>query len=80
MSFYNRDMASMAKAEYSEGTRIRIADISDGSYPKAIGQTGTVIAVDDIGQIHCRMDDGTHATVCAEYGDRFSKVTEEEST
>ena len=77
MSFYNRGMATRAKAEYSKGTRIKVIDISDGSYPKAIGQTGTVIAVDDIGQIHCQMDNGTRATVCAEYGDSFYKVTEE---
>ena len=79
MSFYNRDMAARAKAEYPAGTRIKITDIADGSYPKAIDQAGTVIATDDIGQIHCQMDDGTHATVCAEYGDQFHKITEEEN-
>ena len=74
MSFYNERMAERAKRDYTAGTRIKIADISDGSYPKAVGQIGTVVSVDDIGQIHCRMDDGTSATVCEEYGDRFFKV------
>lgn len=74
MSFYNERMAAYAKEHYKAGTRIKITDISDGSYPKAVGQIGTVVSVDDIGQIHCRMDDGTSATVCEEYGDRFFKV------
>lgn len=74
MSFYNKRMAEYAKRNFPSGTRIKIEDISDGSYPRAIGQTGTVEFVDDIGQIHCRMDDGTHATVCYEYNDSFFKI------
>lgn len=62
------------KAAYAEGTRIYIDYISDNSYPKAVGHYGTVLSVDDIGQVHCRMDNGTTATVCKEYGDSFYKV------
>lgn len=74
MSFYNEAMAAAAKANYPAGTRIYIEHISDGSYPKAVGHYGTVEFVDDIGQVFCRMEDGTAATVCKEYGDSFFKV------
>ena len=68
------------KAAYPAGTRIYIDSISDGSYLKAVGHYGTVEFVDDIGQVFCRMDDGTHATVCKEYGDSFFKVESEVET
>lgn len=74
MSFYNEKMAERAKAQYCAGTKIKITHISDGSYPQAVGQIGTVLFVDDAGQIHCRMENGTGATVCEEYGDRFFKI------
>lgn len=77
MSFYNEKMAAAAKAAYPEGTRIYIEFVSGGSYSNAVGHYGTVEFVDDIGQVFCRMDNGTHATVCKEYGDSFFKVESE---
>jgi len=62
------------KKEYPTGTRIYISHISDKSYPFAVNQRGTVRIVDDAGQLHCTMDNGTTATVCEEYGDIFFKV------
>lgn len=62
------------KKKYHTGTRIYIDDISDNSYPNAVGHYGTVQLVDDAGQLHCRMDNGSTATVCKEYGDVFWRV------
>lgn len=70
----NEKQIEAIKKAYAEGTRIYIDYISDNTYPNAVGHYGTVLAVDDIGQVHCRMDDGTTATVCKEYGDSFYKV------
>ena len=64
----------MVKNAYPIGTRIYIDYISDGCYPKAVGHFGYVLGVDDAGQIHCRMNNNVHATVCKAHGDKFFKV------
>ncbi len=63
------------KEMYPEGTKIKISYISEAGYhPEMIGKVVTVDFVDDAGQVFCVDDEGHHATVCAEYGDRFFKV------
>ena len=66
--------AEKIKNDFTKGTRIFIDYISDNSYPKAVGHYGTVEFVDDAGQVHCKMADGSTATVCKEYGDVFFKA------
>lgn len=70
----NEKQIEAIKKAYPVGIGIYIDYISDNSYPKAVGQYGHVVSVDDIGQVHCRMDNGTTATVCKEYGDVFFRV------
>lgn len=45
------------KKRYPEGTRISLVYINDRYCKLSEGDKGTVVAVDDIGQIHVQFDD-----------------------
>ena len=46
------------KKEYPPGTRIVLNSMGDDPRPIQSGMRGTVEAVDDIGTVHCRFDNG----------------------
>lgn len=61
------------KRQYQPGTRIRLQSMSDPYDPVPSGSEGTVMLVDDIGQIHMKWDNGrTLALVPGE--DSFTKI------
>ena len=52
--------AARRKAMYPNGTRIEVICMGDDPNPIESGTCGTVVAVDDIGTIHCDFDNGRH--------------------
>lgn len=72
-----RRVAAVAKQQYPKGTRIELNHMNDPHAPVPPGTRGTVMFVDDIGQIHMQWDNGrTLALVPNE--DSFRKLTPEE--
>ncbi len=63
------------KEHYPPGTRICLDRMGDDYNPIPAGTNGTVIAVDDIGTVHCEFDNGRSLGVCPEV-DRFHKISE----
>lgn len=66
------------KEMYPKGTRIMLDSMEDDPRPIPPGTTGTVIAVDDIGTIHCNFDNGRQLGICPEV-DTFHKIEPVES-
>ncbi len=64
------------KEQYPPGTRICLDSMGDDPDPVPSGAKGTVIAVDDIGSLHCEFDNGRSLGVCPEV-DRFHKISEQ---
>lgn len=52
------DKVEMIKSSYPAGTRIRLIRMDDSQAPPS-GTEGTVILVDDIGQIQMKWDNGS---------------------
>ena len=50
--------AKMLKESYPKGTRILLIQMGDDPRPIPSGMKGTVVAVDDIGTVHCNFDNG----------------------
>lgn len=72
-----RQQAEMNKKRYPPGTRLELQSMNDPYAPVEPGTRGTVVHVDDIGQIHMRWDDGRSlALVPGE--DSFRVVTQEQ--
>lgn len=46
------------KDGYPPGTRILLLQMGDDPHPIEAGTRGTVVAVDDIGTLHCHFDNG----------------------
>ena len=63
------------KKSYPAGTRIQLDFMSDDPNPVPAGTKGTVIAVDDIGTVHCEFDNGRCLGICPEV-DAFHKISE----
>ena len=72
-----RSMLEKLRNEYPPGTRIRLTEMRDPMAPVPPGTTGTVIAVDDVGTIHMKWDNGRTLGLITEV-DRFSKLETEE--
>ena len=67
------------KQRYPPGTRVRVFDFNDPYTHISSGMEGTVIAVDDIGTVHCNFDDGTSiGLICGT--DEFHRIEEESKT
>lgn len=65
--------AKMYKEMYPAGTRIELISMEDPYMPVEPGTKGTVVCVDDMGQIHMKWDNGrTLALVPSE--DNFKKI------
>ena len=76
--FHNlRQQAEKYKRLYPPGTRLELQAMNDPYAPAEPGTRGTVVCVDDIGQIHMKWDNGRSlALVPGE--DSFQVVTQEE--
>ncbi len=74
---YNKSFAERIKKNYPPGTRIKLDHMDDPYAPIPPGTKGTVICVDDIGQIHMRWDNGSGlALIPGE--DSFHKISPKE--
>ena len=72
-----RRFAERIKRCYPPGTRLVLLSMDDPYAPVPSGTKGTVVHVDDTGQIHMKWDNGrTLAIVPGE--DSFRKLTDEE--
>ena len=69
--------AESYKAEYPAGTRIMLLSMGQDIHRVSDNTRGTVMAVDDIGTLHCRFDNGRSLGVIPGE-DSFRKLTEEE--
>lgn len=54
----NKAQVNRLKNQYTSGTRIELLSSMNDIQPIESGSKGTVIAVDDIGTIHMRWDNG----------------------
>lgn len=71
--------AERYKAEYPSGTRIMLLNMGQDIHRVSDNTQGTVMAVDDIGTLHCRFDNGRSLGIIPSE-DSFRKLTEEELT
>lgn len=55
---YNKYLVQRAKRDYPPGTRIKLLDMQDPYAPIPAETSGTVEAVDDMGQILMKWDNG----------------------
>ncbi len=74
-----RHFAQRMKDGYPPGTRILLLQMGDDPHPIEAGTRGTVVAVDDIGTLHCHFDNGRQLGIVPRE-DAFRKLTEEELT
>lgn len=66
------------KEQYPPGTRVQLDRMgSDDPRPIEAGTKATVVAVDDVGTLHCNFDNGRRLGICPE-ADSFHKITEQE--
>lgn len=76
---YNRRKVEMMKARYPEGTRICLDNMENDPQPIPSGTKGTVIAVDDGGQLLMKWDNGRSLSLIPGE-DSFHKIQEEVQT
>lgn len=76
---YNRRKVEMMKARYPEGTRICLDNMENDPQPIPSGTKGTVIAVDDAGQLLMKWDNGRSLSLIPGE-DSFHKIQEEVQT
>lgn len=74
-----RRFVQRMKDNYPPGTRILLINMGDDPCPVENNTRGTVIAVDDIGTLHCEFDNGRSLGIIPGE-DSFRKLTEEELT
>ena len=72
-----RMQAEINKQRYPSGTRIQLNHMNDPWSPVPCGTRGTVVCVDDIGQIHMRWDNGRSLPLNTDE-DSFRRLTEQE--
>ena len=70
-------MAEHYKAEYPSGTRIMLLSMGEDIHRIGDNTRGTVMAVDDIGTLHCKFGNGRSLGLIPSE-DSFRKLTEEE--
>ena len=75
--FPTREQVDRIKARYPAGTRIRLDSMDDPYAPIPPGSEGVVQAVDDIGTLHCRFENGRNLGVVVGE-DSFSVLPSEE--
>ena len=72
-----RTILEKLRHDYIPGTRIRLIEMKDPVAPVPPGTAGTVIAVDDVGTIHMKWDNGRTLGLITGV-DSFSKLETEE--
>lgn len=72
-----RRIAQRTKAEYPPGTRLVVENMNDPYAPVPPGTKGTVLYVDDIGQIGMKWDNGRSLSIVPDE-DSFRRLTAEE--
>lgn len=72
-----RRQAERYKQEYPAGTRILLMNMGSDPRPVESNTRGTVIAVDSIGTVHCKFDNGRQLGMIPGE-DSFRKLTKEE--
>jgi hypothetical protein len=71
------NQAERYQSEYPPGTRILLIHMGNDPNPVNDGTRGTVMAVDDIGTLHCSFDNGRSLGIVPGE-DSFRKLTDEE--
>ena len=79
MKGISRAQIEALKARYPAGTRVQLDNMSDDPRPIPAGTKGTVVAVDDVGTLHCKFDNGRSLGICPEV-DSFHKISEQTET
>lgn len=72
----SRGRIEFYKEHYPAGTRVQLDKMGDDPRPVPAGTKGTVVAVDDIGTLHVKFDNGRALGICPEV-DKFHKITEQ---
>lgn len=70
MNFISKEALANLKERYPKGARVQLIEMNDPQAPKP-GTKGTVTAVDSIGTIHVRWDNGSGLGVA--WGEDFCK-------
>lgn len=76
MKTMSREQIEFYKNQYPSGTRVQLDRMGDDPRPIPAGTKGTVVAVDDIGQLHVKFDNGRCLGICPEV-DSFHKISEQ---
>lgn len=79
MKGISRAQIEALKARYPAGTRVQLDNMGEDPRPIPAGTKGTVIAVDDMGILHCKFDNGRSLGICPEV-DSFHKISEQTET
>lgn len=79
MKGMSRAQIEALKARYPAGTRVCLDNTGEDPRPIPAGIKGTVIAVDDMGTLHCYFDNGRSLGICPEV-DSFHKISEQTET
>ena len=74
---FNDKQAERTRQNYPPGTRILLEEMVDQFAPVCSGMRGTVVHVDDAGQIHMKWDNGRSLALIPEI-DSFRRLTEAE--
>lgn len=72
----SRGRIEFYKEHYPVGTRVQLDKMGDDPRPVPAGTKGTVVAVDDIGTLHVKFDNGRALGICPEV-DSFHKISEQ---
>ncbi|MCM1167340.1 MAG: DUF4314 domain-containing protein [Ruminococcus sp.] len=71
----SRGQIEFIKRQYPPGTRVQLDSMGDDPRPVPAGSKGSVVAVDDLGILHCEFDNGRSLGICPEV-DKFHKIAE----
>ena len=74
MRFPNEQELAALREKYPAGTRILLLAMTDDPYPVPAGTVGTVVFVDDAGNIHMNWDNG-RSLALIEGVDEFTVLT-----
>ena len=75
MKMPSKQRIAFLREQYPAGTRVALVAMDDAQAPP-VGTKGTVLAVDDIGSLIMRWDNGSGLNVVLDGGDRVRKLDE----
>ena len=78
MKMPSKHRIDFLRKQYPAGTRVALVAMDDAQAPP-VGTKETVLAVDDIGSLIMRWDNGSGLNVVLDGGDRVRKLDEVES-